>query len=294
MTRIATYIITALSISLLSCGGLRIDSRWPDRDIVVDGDDADWQDLKLYVEDWPVDIGVANDADFLYLTLSTVDRSLQRQAIMRGFEVWIDPNGGRDRILGVRYPVGRAGVRRGQGGGEFGGMGRGQRRGFGGGRSQGDRGDDFSRPDQLQEAFERLLSSQQPILLGKGEEKIRSLNMSSENDVRVMVAYADGRLVYEARFPLRGPDPLPRLPAKDGRDIAIGFRTREIEFDGLDMQSRGEFGGRRGGGGGFGGPGGFGSGRGGGFAGGRGGPSRPDFDSVEKWTRVSLARKAAH
>ena len=278
VTRISTYIITALSISLLSCGGLRIDSRWPDRDIVVDGDDADWQDLKLYVEDWPVDIGVANDADFLYLTLSTVDRSLQRQAIMRGFEVWIDPDGGKDRILGVRYPVGRAG------------MGRGGFRG----RARGDRGDDFSRPEQLQEAFERLLSSQQPILLGKGEEKIRSLSMSSEKDVRVMVVYADGRLVYEARFPLQGQFPLPRLPAKDGKDIAIGFRTRHIEFDRSAMPNRGEFGG-----GGFGGAGGVGGGgRRGGFGGGRdgapGGFTRPDFDPIERWTRVSLAGPVTH
>ncbi len=292
MDRHVATISILLALLLLSCGGLRIDSRWPDRDIVIDGDDSDWQDLKLYVKDWPVDIGVANDDDFLYLTLSTADRNLQRQAIMRGFEVWIDPGGRQSKILGVRYPLGmfnmdRDPMRDQAAFGDF------------QGRRYRDEQEGLRRagPAQLQDAFERILATQQPMLLGRGEKEIRSLTMLGEKDVRVMVTLADGRLVYEARFPLAGQYPLPPLPSKPGKNIAVGFKTREIDFQrafqnrDLTGQTAGGFGGQ---GGGFGGrDGGFGQGRGGGY-GGRGGRSGAfsgnSFQPIEEWTKVTLAR----
>lgn len=299
MDRHVATITTLLALLLLSCGGLRIDSRWLDRDIIIDGDDSDWQGLKLYVKDWPVDIGVANDADFLYLTLSTADRNLQRQAIMRGFEVWIDPAGRRGRILGVRYPLGMLSLEREElesmrGEAAFG--------DFQGRRYQ-DEQERLRRagPAQLQDAFERILATQQPMLLGRGGKEIRSLTMLGEKDVRVMVTLADGRLVYEARFPLEGQYPLPRLPSKPGKNIAIGFKTRQIDF--RAFQNRGNptpqtAGGIGGQGGGFGDrDGGFGQGgRGGAYGGGRGrgaGFSGNNLQPIEEWTKITLARSPA-
>jgi hypothetical protein len=296
MSRFLALTTVLLALLTLSCGGLMIDSRWRDRDIVIDGDDTDWQDLKLYVENWPVDIGIANDADFLYLTLSTADRSFQRQAIMRGFEVWIDPNGRQGKILGVRYPLGMMG----KGGQEFE-----TADGFnpyGSSRSRAEQ-DRLRRagPAQLQEAFERMLASQQPMLLGRSDREIRSLTMVGKNDVRVNVTLADGRLVYEARFPLHGEYPIPPLPSKPGKSIGIGFKTRDLRFDREVVDSRDGVRGQ-GGGGLTGGQGGFG-GRGGGFGGGtrddgdyggrRGGGGRglssTGFEPIEKWTKVTLS-----
>ena len=287
MTRVA--FATLCSIVLLGCGGLTIDSYWLDRDIAIDGDDKDWQGLKWYVEDWPVDIGVANDADFLYLNLSTADRSLQRQAIMLGFEVWIDPGGGKGRILGLRYPLGMAAANRGREPRTD------QERAlmedrF---RRNWDRNEEFERlgdPEQLQRAFDRLLTSQRPMLLGKGSQEIRSLNMSGEEDVRVAIAFAEGRLVYEARLPLDGQYPLPQLPSNKGNKIGIGFRTKEA-----DRMLMPGFGGRgyRGGRGGFGGIGSsggrrsrYGSRRPRGFP-------RPELEPMQKWTKVALAGSPA-
>ena len=299
MNRHTAPILVLLSICLLACGGVKIDSRWPDRGLVIDGDDRDWEGLKLYVRDWPVDIGIANDADFLYLNLSTSDRALQRQVIMRGFEVWLDPGGGRDRIVGVRYPVGMTGRDR----ESFGAMGVGQdgsaRGDWRGSRSRGDATGDLSRahPEQLQEAFERMLAGQQPVLLGKGRQEIRAVNMSGENDVRVMVTFANGRLVYEARFPLHGQYPLPPLPEDEGKGIGLGFRTRELDRTALQARGDDDFtgkGGLGGGVGGFGGPGvGLTGGRSGTFGGRRPSPFSPtDLAPIEEWTRITLARSA--
>ena len=49
MDRHVATITTLLALLLLSCGGLRIDSRWPDRDIVIDGDDG----CKVIAQDGP-------------------------------------------------------------------------------------------------------------------------------------------------------------------------------------------------------------------------------------------------
>ncbi len=245
------------------------------------------------MRDWPVDIGVANDAEFLYLTLSTADRALQRQAIMRGLEVWIDPKGRQGKILGVRYPLGM--LDRGIQGIESAG-GQAPVGDFQGRRLR-DEQDELRRagPAQLQDAFERVLATQQPMLLGKDGKEIRSLSMLGEKDVRVMVTLADGRLVYEARFPLAGQYPLPPLPSEPGKNIAVGFRTRQIDFQ-RAFQNRDNFTGQAGGGfggvqgdDGLGGRGG-GFGQGGGRRGGRpGGFSGNSFQPIEKWTKVTLA-----
>ena len=279
-------VVSLLSTCLISCGGLKLDSHWLDRNITIDGDDSDWQDLKWYVKDWPVDIGVANDADFLYVNLSTADRSLQRQAITRGFELWVDPGGGKGRVLGVRYPLGMAGRDRESFGETRLRPGAGADR-FGGRRHLNDEISRLKGPEQLQKAFERILTSQRPMLLGKGEQEIRPLNMSNEEDVRVAVTYSEGRLVYEARFPLRGSYPLPQLPAVEGKSIGIGFRTRVDNNS--TMPSFGGFRGARGardgryGGRGYGGSNGYGSRRPRGFP-------RHDLEPIEKWTKVALAR----
>lgn len=271
-----------IAFGLTACGrGLTIDSPWLDRTIVIDGADSDWNDLKLYVESWPVDIGVANDADYLYLTLSTADRSLQRQAVVRGFEVWIDPGGGKRRILGVRYPEGMFAT---------------QRREFSSGIDPSTRMrspnpwrvreelDRLGGPEQLQKAFERMLLSQQPVLLGKGGKELQDLSMAGDEDVQVAVTYTHGRLVYEARFPLRGQYPLPQLPAKEGKDLGVGFLTREMERSSdLGRSFRGA---------------GLGNGYRTGRYGGVGGyPRRPSgpvptpaADPVEKWTKIRLSK----
>ena len=286
-----TAISSLLALLLLSCGGLKIDSRWPDRDIVIDGDDADWQDLKLYVRDWPVDIGVANDDDFFYVTLSTADRNLQRQAIIRGFEVWVDPSGGRSKILGVRYPLGLLNTDR-EAAEQFGDPAFAydiQSRRFHDEREklQG------AGPAQLQEAFERVLATQQPMLLGKGEKEIRSLTMLGEKDVRVMVTLTEGRLVYEARFPLEGHHPLPRLPSKPDKSISVGFRTREIEFQRrFDTRDHIATGGGFGGSAGEYGQGGYGNG----YEGGRrrsSGFNTNNLQPIEEWTKITLATSPA-
>jgi len=107
-------VVTCILFSLMAVAmgsGCRSDDlapHWIEHPIVIDGDPADWGDLLVEVDDHEFDFGYGNDADYLYLCLSTDDEQLQRQALIGGLSLWFDPAGGEQRVFGVRYPVGMA------------------------------------------------------------------------------------------------------------------------------------------------------------------------------------------
>ena len=69
---------TALCLALVTGAGLfasthqRLDSRWRDRDITIDGDNGDWPGpLRPIEENRPILAAAANDGQFLYLVPAT-------------------------------------------------------------------------------------------------------------------------------------------------------------------------------------------------------------------------------
>ena len=93
----------------VSCENYQIISQWRDKDIVVDGKSGDWLDDLTYVEEFNISVGMANDTDFIYIC-AVVENPLVRMRVMRqGLTVWFDPNGGRKKILGIRFPLGSLG-----------------------------------------------------------------------------------------------------------------------------------------------------------------------------------------
>ena len=98
--------IAAVGMLLSGCSAPKIDSNWLDRPIAVDGLDDDWEGLKVYIEKTNVDIGIVKDQHSLIICATTVDPTIQLQVARQGLEVWFDPDGGRDREYGVRFPRG--------------------------------------------------------------------------------------------------------------------------------------------------------------------------------------------
>ena len=64
------------------CGKKPLPSTWKNREITVDGQDVEWQDARVSLKDASVGMGLMNDDEYLYLTLSLMDRAVQAQ-IMR-------------------------------------------------------------------------------------------------------------------------------------------------------------------------------------------------------------------
>jgi hypothetical protein len=218
-----------------------------------------------------------NDSDYLYVSLSTSLRSVAAQIVARGFTVWFDGNGGKQKLFGIRCPIGAP-----------------------------QEMNDLLRSREIMEdrdkfndmILEKLESSAEQFeIIGPAENDVARLFPSQAAGLEVGLGHQDGRFVYELKVPLRSTDQHPYgIGIDESPYVGVGFETPEIDSErareamggkmpGGDMAGRGQRGGRGGGGKRGGGM------RGGGVGGGRGSggnsPSTPK--RLELWTKVELA-----
>ena len=246
-----------LSFVLAGCGATKLTSQWRDREIAIDGADADWYDAKIHIDKTPVDIGIINDGDYLYVCLTSADRTTQMQIARTGFTLWFDPGGGKGKKLGVRFPRGMRGpemwtmrdLRRGQG----------------------------PDPGQLETMFDQVLLQGEMEILGPKKKQSRRLATGRESGPDVRAAYDRGRLVYELRMPLAQGDFA--LGVENGATVGVGFTTPERSGAGRGGRPSGGLGG---------------GGMGGGLGGrrGMGGVANRSLpvDPLQIWTKVELAQ----
>ena len=98
-----------LCLVFVSCENYQSISQWKDKNLVVDGQSGDWLNALTYVEEFNISVGIVHDRDFLYLC-AVVENPLVRMRVMRqGLTVWFDPDGGRKKTLGIRFPLGSLG-----------------------------------------------------------------------------------------------------------------------------------------------------------------------------------------
>ncbi|MBT4485278.1 MAG: hypothetical protein HOC71_16550 [Candidatus Latescibacteria bacterium] len=94
------------SILFFGCGEYELSSKWLDREIIIDGIDTEWEGARYLIEGKNATIALRNDENYLYLRLSTPDRTIQAQMIGMGLTVWFDPEGGRGKTFGIHCPIG--------------------------------------------------------------------------------------------------------------------------------------------------------------------------------------------
>ena len=86
----------------MGCATGKITSRWQANDLVIDGRQAEWDkaahdtDKKQYIT-----VKALNNAETIFLCVSTTDGHLKRQFYMRGMTIWINPNGNQDQVFGL-------------------------------------------------------------------------------------------------------------------------------------------------------------------------------------------------
>jgi hypothetical protein len=263
----------ALALPSSGCGGGNsLQSGWVDHDVTVDGDLQEWQGHLTLFEDAEVDLGVLNDEEYLYVSIVTASRDVQRQIQMRGLIVWLDPTGDKEKTFGIRYPLGL------------------QTADLGNLDMQGmrERGEPSAEERQrAQELFEETLDELEIL---HSEDHRRRLHTAEATGIEVRVRPSAASLTYELRIPLEpqeGSEYFVR--AEPGQKVSIGIATPEVDREAMMAQfggrgGPGREGGRPGGGGGrMGG----GRGRGGGRGMGGGPPSPPE--SIDAWATVQLA-----
>jgi hypothetical protein len=86
---------------------LRLASAWRGEPIRIDGNDEEWRGRTAPVEGKRFALGLQNDADAIYLCLTTNDRVLATQIARQGLMVWFDPGPERPKkhVFGLHFPI---------------------------------------------------------------------------------------------------------------------------------------------------------------------------------------------
>ncbi len=244
----------------IGCGGPELHSKWRTEQISIDGFDTEWADsIVFYDEKSHMVIGMTNDADDMYIRISTLDRTMQKQLLHLGCTIWFDPEGGKKQTFGIHFPLGMQTT----------GMSMPVKRG------------EKSSPEKLQD----LLQNSQEELQFVGSSIVGAITMvaseAEELGVKARIGMTKGFLVYELKLPLKSKESwMPSLISADSsKAVGIGFETGKMDRAAMPQAKGGGRGGRSGGRGGMGGKGGM-------RAGGNG-EQRPQ--ALELWTKVYLA-----
>lgn len=269
----------------IGCIRLEMNSKWLDRNITIDGSDAEWENAKAYVEKANASIGAFNDGEFLYLCLISMDRRIEGQILGRGLTVWLDPKGGRDKSFGIHFPLGFHGM----GANPYGSAWKSPTPDEGTQPGGTDR--EFS--ESVEDTTGRMFRDSRNIMetqtdmeiLGPGKKDLLRMPVKGAQGVEVKMGLADGRLVYELKVP---------LVRKEGFPYAVGIGAEKTVSVGFETPESGAGMGRERKGGSYGGgmrpEGGMGFGRGMGGRmrhGGGGGFSAPE--PLRFWVKLHLA-----
>lgn len=259
LRHVVVSIIAFFSLLLSGCATLELASNWRADAVAIDGRMNEWGDKTVLIDNGKILMGIQNDSNFVYLMLSTNDRSLGRKLMSQGLTVWFDQKSGKDKTFGIRFPIGY--------------------------RSAG-----VTPPDEdLRGAMPADQSRNASLLreleiLGPGKEDHQRMAIMAAGGIDAKVSFSPGSFVYELKVPFLDNDRYPfSIRAQSGASLGLGLETPEIS-------DRPDFQGGEGGG-----VGAAGGGRRG--SSGRGqGPTGPDpermremMEPLKIWMKVQLA-----
>lgn len=258
------FLIAGLAL-VAGCGGADLESKWLDREVVVDGASPEWWGATTYFEEEKLSVGLLNDGEFMYVALFVAEARTQAQILAHGCTVWFDPSGDKSETFGVHYPIGVA---------------------LGGGSRPTREDGGMPRMSPLDaDSLVKVLAEGPKILevLGPEPGELHTQGIK-DNGIEVALRLQETSLIYELKIPLAVDEAHPYgVGAEPGAKIGVGLTTPEIQRTSRP-QGRGP---RMGGG--MGGPGGFPGGPGSRPVGTRGG-ERPEPPSpLEVWATVRLA-----
>jgi hypothetical protein len=217
----ALPVLIYCSIIFSGCGSAEILSHKLDHRIEIDGDNRDWERIPSYViERQNISIAITNDRTDLYLCLTSADRSVRRQFFAIGFTVWIDPDGGSSKTLGIRFPLRMEP-----------------------GEMHDQRGDPPAdqfpdQPDQPEGRFEPRHDRSMTIpersltemeILGPERDQIMRVSTLQEKEILVKARDSHESLVYELRVPLKRIFAMAHNSSETGtRVVGIGLESSEV------------------------------------------------------------------
>ncbi len=228
---------------------------WNEGPIVVDGQNKEWIGSLQVVDKKIPALGILRDEECLYLGVLFTDPARQIEILTKGMTVWFDPEGGTDKILGIRFPSGIGDIALFQGPPPNPDKGRRQDSGQDPGQDPGDdQGDRAQREaeqiDQI--AGEALEKPEYFLILGPEKDQQTQIGFSGSENIEVRASRQDYTLFYELKIPLHRTDAHPfGIGVISGKKLGIGIET--LADDAMQQQEKGGLSGGIGGGGSMGG-----------------------------------------
>lgn len=196
---------------LVGCSMLELESTWKDRDIVLDGKDGDWLGAKYYFEGLAISVGLINDEQHLYVSMMTENPVTRAQIMRQGLTVWLDPEGGKNKTFGIKYPLGRQGDEQEREGMEPGAM-----------------MDEVTREEMMKKLQESMTEFE---VLGPNEQVLARMNIEDAEGIEVKMRNAGATFVYELRVPLSSSEEFPyAVGVKPGDTIGVGFLSPKMKM----------------------------------------------------------------
>lgn len=173
----------------------------------IDGDARDWPAaLRPVPNEAGLSLGLRNTADSLYVVVVASDERQARRIALGGLRLWLDPAGGTDRVLGLRFPAPAApdpaDVRRERARARTGGV------------------DEQALRRRFRSSLDRVEVTRE------GDVLVRSVPRGSVDGLVTEAAWTDAGLVVEARLPLHAAAGL--LPTDAAEDLGLGVELLDI------------------------------------------------------------------
>lgn len=162
---------------LAGCGTLDLRRRWRDREITIDGKNAEWRYLNV-LDDKETSVGMLNDNDFIYLIFITTNRDVHNQVVRHGLTWWFDSDGGKGEKFGVHYPIGPGGFRSAQ--------------------------DIRPKSDNEGQNLRKENSTDEMEIIGPKKDDRHRMTLAETGGMEARFTTSNGVLVYEMKVPLSG------------------------------------------------------------------------------------------
>ncbi len=106
-----TLIFACLFI-FAGCKAPELNSTWVKGPVTIDGNDKEWEGVRVFIKDMKAALGVYNDSLNLYVMVSTRDKALQRRILSEGLNLWLNPDKRDKKSYGLSFPCGGSVLKR--------------------------------------------------------------------------------------------------------------------------------------------------------------------------------------
>lgn len=203
-TRTRVHLGVLLSTLLVSPALAKkaVPSEWS-TSVVVDGSRDEWDGPTTYFKGPELHVAVRNDADSLYVCMSSLDPRKAYQAIGRGLTLRLDPEGGKP--LRIRFPPGleQSGERH---------------------RMQ---------PGEMMSTLGTF------VVYVPGSDEPREHTLGDDVGIELDLSTDDGSFVYEARIPLRSSAEHPYgIGVDPGGRLVLSLDAPDLELELEELRDR--------------------------------------------------------